>query len=146
MDDPLEVEMASQEPREPLEPPRVGERALPPGWRGAERRVGQGAEHQVLQRPVAHSACRIRSTLRNSTSARRDGENASKVTAFAPGHRLTATDMKSNLSGAGSVTRAVGVPGRPARGVAPRGGARGRGGALAGGPGGRPQVVGPQGG
>src|SRR5207247_2885626 len=98
----VEVEEPRQNAREQLQAPGIGERLVLPLARRAKRRVGKGTEHQVLQTAVAHNAPRIRSTLRSRVSAVSEGEKASKVTALARGHRLTASARKSSISTEGS--------------------------------------------
>src|SRR5712664_863272 len=103
MDDPLVIEMPGEKPREPLDLPGVREPATAPLGRRPVGRVGQGTDHLVLQGAIVHRAARMRSTLEKRTSAVSDGENASNVTAFAAGQRVSACAMKSSITSLGAV-------------------------------------------
>src|SRR5206468_2714172 len=103
VDDALEVVVPGEKTGELLDPIGVGERALPPLGRAAERPIGERADDEVLERAIVHdSAARMRPTLLSSTAAVSPGENASKVTAWARGQRATARAAKASISSDGS--------------------------------------------
>src|SRR5438034_291223 len=90
LDDALVVEVPGEKPRVALDTVGIGKPAAAPVRGRAIRRVRERADHLVLEGAVGHNAARMRSMLLNRRSDVREGEKASKVTAFACGQRAAA--------------------------------------------------------